>query len=112
MQICAHLVDQLPSFLDGHRARLVRPTTPLTHAWGSPPIVLRCGVDRPAGYSPSSAQTTDVDGVSWFQQVHANIVTWTAVRHDTNIELDVPTAYDAQGGFLVELGKSIRASIP
>ena len=112
MQACARLVDYLPPRLDGHRSRVISPVTPLTHAWGTPAIVMRCGVPRPSGYSPESAQTTDVDGVLWYQQVQGDIVRWTAIRHDTNVELLVPTSYDAQGGLLVELGHAIKQRIP
>jgi hypothetical protein len=110
--ICARLVDRLPTHLDGHRSRVVQPASPLTHAWGDPPIILRCGVAKPVGYSSTSVQTADVNGVQWFQQVGPAIVRWTAVRRSANVELAVPTSYDAQGGLLVELGAAIRASIP
>jgi hypothetical protein len=80
----------------------------LVHAWGSPPSGLRCGVPEPAGYDPGSPQTATVDGVIWFQQIGSKAVTWTAIRHDADVELIVPTSYDAQGGFLVELGKSLK----
>ena len=110
--ICARLVDRLPTHLEGHRSRVVDPASPLTHAWGDPPIVLRCGVAKPPGYSASSIQSTDVDGVVWFQQIQPKVVRWTTVRHGANIELDVPTSYDAQGGFLVALGSAIRAAFP
>ena len=36
-------------------------------------------------------------------------VTWTAVRQDVNIELDVPISYAAQGALLVELGAAIKS---
>jgi hypothetical protein len=110
--ICARLVDRLPTHLDGHRSRVVEPPSPLTHAWGQPPVVLRCGVPVPAGYSQTSVQTTAVDGVLWFEQIGAGTVRWTAVRRQANVELVVPTSYAAQGGLLVELGVAIRASIP
>ena len=84
----------------------------MTHAWADPPIVLRCGVAKPAGYSPTSVQTAEVDKVLWYQQVGATTVRWTAVRRQVNIELDVPTSYADQGGLLVELGSAIRATIP
>ena len=110
--VCARLVDRLPTHLDGHRSRVVEPASPLTHAWGDPPIVLRCGVPKPAGYSPDSVQTAEVDNVQWFQQVTAKTVHWTAIRTNVNIEVDVPTSYAAQGALLVELGGAIRTSIP
>ena len=108
---CARLVNYLPSQLDGHRSRVVEPRSPLVHAWGSPPIVLRCGVPEPASYDPGSRFTATVDGVIWFQQTTAKRVTWTAIRHSADVELIVPTSYDAQGGFLVELGKALRQTI-
>ena len=108
---CAHLVDYLPSRLDGHSSRLVRPRSPLVHAWGSPPIVLRCGVPQPATYDPGSPQTASVDGVIWFQRIGRTAVTWTAIRRTADVELTVPRSYDAQGGFLVELGKALKQAI-
>jgi hypothetical protein len=39
-------------------------------------------------------------------------VTWTAVRTSANVELAVPTSYDAQGGFLVELARAIKTAVP
>jgi hypothetical protein len=109
---CAALVNYLPAKLDGHGSRVVSPRSPLTHAWGHPPIVLRCGVPRPAGFNPDSAYTADVNGVLWFQHVGAHVVTWTAVRTSANVELAVPTSYDAQGGFLVELARAIKTAVP
>jgi hypothetical protein len=109
---CAQLVDYLPSLLDGQRTRVVEPRSPLVHAWGNPPVVLRCGVPRPPGYSRSSPLTTSVDGVLWFQQLADDGVHWTAIRHDANLELVVPRSYDAQGGFLAELDPPIKRTIP
>jgi hypothetical protein len=117
MVYCARLVDQLPNRLDagGHRSlspRLVQPRSPLLHAWGHVPVVLRCGVPKPAGYQSDSAQTTDVNGVLWFQQLDGDTVIWTAIRRNTNVELRVPTSYQGQGAFLVDLGPAIQAAIP
>jgi hypothetical protein len=110
-EACAKLVNYLPASLAGHHARVVRPISPLVHAWGSPPIVLRCGVPQPAGYSPASPQTAVVNGVSWFQQIDGSTVTWTAIRHEADVQLIVPTSYEAQGAFLVALGASIAKTI-
>jgi hypothetical protein len=108
---CARLVNYLPAILDGKRSRVVQPKSPLVHAWGSPPIVLRCGVPQPADYDPGSPQTATVDGVVWFQDIGRTSVTWTAIRRTADVELVVPTSYEAQGGFLVELGKSLKQTI-
>ena len=105
---CARLVDYLPATLDGHHSRVVRPRSPLLHAWGSPPIVLRCGVPQPAGFSPISPQTAVVNGVTWFQQLDVDQVRWTAIRHAADVELIVPKSYDAQGGFLAALTRAVK----
>jgi hypothetical protein len=109
---CAALVDYLPALLEGKHTRPLTTRSPLVHAWGAPPIVLRCGVPTPAGYSRGSTQTADVDGVSWFQQIGRDVVRWTAVRRTANVELDVPKSYPAQGGFLVVIGAKLRAALP
>jgi hypothetical protein len=108
---CAHLVDHLPSILDGLRSRVLTPRSPLTHAWGKPPVILRCGVNKPPGYDPASTQVATVNGVAWFQQVGPDAVHWTAVRHNANVDLEVPTSYQAQGGYLVDRAEAIKQSI-
>jgi hypothetical protein len=109
---CSHLVNYLPARLDGHHTRVVEPRSPLVHAWGSPPIVMRCGVPEPAGYSRRSPQTATVDGVVWFQEISGKTVTWTAIRKSAYVALIVPTAYPAQGGVLVELGAALKRGLP
>jgi hypothetical protein len=109
---CARLVDHLPNQLEGLNSRLVTPRSPLVHAWGSRAVVLRCGVPTPAGYNPDSVSTAAVNGVQWFQQVFPKRVVWTAVRKTANVELTVPTSYDAQGGFLVDIGAAVTATVP
>jgi hypothetical protein len=109
---CARLVNYLPAVLDGEHSRVVEPRSPLVHAWGSPPIVMRCGVPQPPDFDPGSPQTATIDGVTWFQQIRSRDVRWTAIREKADVELIVPTSYESQGGFLVELGGAVRKTIP
>jgi hypothetical protein len=117
VELCDHLGNQLPSTLNSLHDRVTEPESPLVHAWGSPAVVLRCGVSRPAGYSPAASPTTAVDGVRWFQQVGPKIVTWTAIRRGpggrgaTYLSLAVPTHYQAADGFLVELADPIKSAL-
>jgi len=111
--VCNRLNDQLPNLLEHLQSRPTRPRSPLVHAWGNVhPVVLRCGVPVPSGYSDSSPQTAKVNDVTWFQQVEGDHVVWTAIRKGVNIELTVPTHYEAQGAFLVDVGNAISATIP
>ena len=110
---CSRLVEHLPNQLENLNSRLVSPRSPLVHAWGDKhPVVLRCGVPKPSDYDPNSPSTAAVNGVDWFQQVSPRQVVWTAVRKTANVELTVPTSYDAQGGFLVEVGAAVAATVP
>jgi hypothetical protein len=109
--ICDRLNDRLPNLLERLQSRPTRPRSSLVHAWGGRyPVVLRCGVPTPPGYSDSSPFTAQVNGVTWFQHVAGSIVTWTAIRHDVNIELAVPKHYQGQGAFLVDIGNAIQAA--
>jgi Protein of unknown function (DUF3515) len=115
---CAHLNNALPQRLESLKPRVITPRTPLVHVWGSPAVTLSCGVAVPAGYSASSSETTEVDGVRWFQQRGATVVTWTALRpgviagRTTNVSLQVPTHYQAQGAFLVALAQPLKTALP
>jgi hypothetical protein len=111
--VCNRLNDLLPNLLEHLQSRPTRPRSPLVHAWGNThPVVLRCGVPTPARYSPSSPQTALVDNVTWFQQLEGDHVVWTAIRKDIDVELTIPTHYQGQGAFLVDVGAVISDAIP
>ena len=118
LEPCTHLGNQLPANLTDLHSRPTSPQSSLTHAWGRPPITLRCGVPRPPHFFPASSPTLDVDGVRWFQAVGADVVTWTAIRpgpapeHRIYVELKVPTSYAASDGFLVALAKPLEKALP
>jgi hypothetical protein len=88
------------------------------HAWGSPAVVLTCGVPAPAGYSATSSQTAGVNGVQWYEQPGTSIVTWTAIRPGRRgvppvyLALQVPTHYQGQGAFLVDLARPLKQALP
>ncbi|MDQ6651053.1 MAG: DUF3515 domain-containing protein, partial [Actinomycetota bacterium] len=86
--------------------RAVDPASPRSAAWGKRAVVLRCGVDRPAGYR-AGVEPVEVDGVAWFQHLAGDVVEWTAVDRPVYVELTVPATYSAQGGFLVALAGPI-----
>jgi hypothetical protein len=115
---CSHLGNVLPQRMESLRPRVISPRSPLVHAWGSPPVVLTCGVATPAGYSATSSETTAVDGVRWFEQPGPKTVVWTALRpgdsraQPVNVRLAVPTSYQAQGAFLVDLAQPLKTALP
>lgn len=94
---CQHLLAALPERL-GTRPRtpLAAPVPPGTVAWRLPedpePIVLRCGVTRPAGFTVA-AELQVVDGVNWFEvRDHRAAGTWYAVDRGAYSALTLPDA--------------------
>ncbi|GAA2457574.1 hypothetical protein GCM10010191_91660 [Actinomadura vinacea] len=108
-RLCAGL--RLPERVHGQPRRDTSPESPLTAAWGSPAIALRCGVPRPAALQPAS-QLVTVNGVDWFGQPEGRPVTFTAVSRQAYVEVTVPAKYSPPGDVLIELGQAISATIP
>lgn len=101
---CTGLLEKLPDQLgDYRRAPLVDPAPAGAAAWqrddGGEPLVLRCGVERPADFVVG-APLTVVDAVSWFRvQDAADVVgaentdraTWFAVDRPVYVALTLPS---------------------
>ena len=87
---CARLADELPDELDGRERLDTVPTSPRTAAWGDPPVVLRCGVERPPGLRGS--EVTEVDGVGWVLAERPAAYVFTTVGLPTYVEVSVPDA--------------------
>ncbi|SEG87178.1 Protein of unknown function [Thermomonospora echinospora] len=108
-RLCAGL--RLPERVHGQERRETSPESPLTAAWGSPAIALRCGVPRPAAMRPDAALVT-INGINWFPYPADRPVTYTAVGRQAYVEVTVPAKYEPAGDVLIELGDSIKATIP
>ncbi|MFI6520267.1 DUF3515 domain-containing protein [Spirillospora sp. NPDC050679] len=108
-KLCGGL--RLPEKVHGQERRDTSPDSPLTAAWGSPAIALRCGVPRPPTLRPAS-QLQTINGVDWFGYPSDNPVTWTAVSRQAYVEVTVPAKYQPAGDVLIELGDAIRATVP
>jgi hypothetical protein len=110
---CAALARELPSRLGGLARRAVVPSSPLTAAWGNPPIVLRCGVPFPAALAPTAVLTV-VNGVAWFPQPAGSATPsrFTAVGREAYVDLGVPARYAPAGPLLVTISNAIAAAVP
>ena len=102
---------RLPEKVHGQERRDTSPDSPLTAAWGSPAIALRCGIPRPPQLRPASELVT-INGVDWFGVPADRPVTFTAVGRQAYVEVTVPAKYNPAGDVLIELGPSIKATIP
>lgn len=92
---CGRLLAALPDELDGGdtgglgRRALVAPAPPGTAAWGDAPVVLRCGVDRPAELTATS-RLLDVDGVQFLELPGPGASSWVAVDRPVYVVLTLP----------------------
>ena len=114
-RLCQAFSRRLPGTLNGHGRRAVSPRSPLTAAWGDPPIVLRCGVPRPAGMAPT-AELTVVNGISWFPAGSAATgsgpAVFTEVGRQARVELTVPASDEPAADLLVRISDMISSEIP
>ena len=106
---CARLATALPAKLDGRSRRSTKPASSLVTAWGSPAVVLRCGVPVPVG---DAGQHVTVDGVSWLTDGPAHgLVVWTTTDRTTGLELSVPDSIDDQENLLGDLAPVVTATL-
>lgn len=87
---CRPLLRALPSRLDDRPARSVRSASRSVAAWGEPPVVLRCGVPRPAGFVLAAPNVVEVNRVTWFVRELGERNVWTAVDRPVYVEVTVP----------------------
>ncbi len=103
----------------GAPRRSVRPASRLTAAWGDPAVVLRCGVPRPPGLTPTSEvieiRTGDAGaGVSWWLRETRTAYHFTSVGRRAHVEVTVPAtiAREEAAGPLVDLAAAVARSDP
>lgn len=114
---CAGLIGTLPEKLgDYRRAPLVEPAPAGAVAWqrddGGEPLVLRCGVERPADFVVG-APLTVVDSVSWFRvqdPSDADRATWFAVDRPVYVALTLPS--DSGPDAIQTVSKAVTATLP
>ena len=117
---CAALLAALPMALPADDGPL--PPRPIadpapagTRAWAAAPrpVVLRCGLTRPAELSPTSA-LLEVNGVQWLRLDDASpqpeIASWVAVDRPVYVVLTAPTT--AGSGPLQTVADAIRQTLP
>ncbi|HZG94756.1 MAG TPA: DUF3515 family protein [Mycobacteriales bacterium] len=109
---CARLADRLPESLGADLdRRRTDPASPLVTAWGSPAVVLRCGVGNDSGY-PVGAQLLHANSevVGWWQSRRGNDVLWSTPTAPIRVELVVPAKYESHGGMLATLSPVIESN--
>ena len=107
---CPALMEALPIDLVGEPSRRVDSDSPFAYAWGEPPVVLVCGVDRPASFTADSA-LYQINGVSWsVDDSDPDTTVWTAVDRPVYVEVQVPASIDS--GPATVLATTIAEALP
>ena len=111
---CRALSDALPAELgDFGRAPVAEPAPVGAAAWrASPdaePVILRCGVDRPAEFVIGSPLQV-VDDVAWFQISDQGRSTWYTVDRPVYVALTLPA--DSGPTPIQEISRAIAKSLP
>lgn len=111
--VCRSLARVLPDEVDGRARAATEPVSARTAAWGDPPVVLRCGVDKPVELTPD-AEILEVNGVEWVLRESPHDFTFTTVGRTAYVELRVPGAVHRSEATapLVDLADPVRRAVP
>ena len=121
---CRDLHRALPGKLDGRSRQDPEPRSAYTAGWGSPAIILRCGVVRPPKMvDPKVAQGGDpdavagrVNGVDWLMEKRGD-GTWrfTTANRVAYAQVSLPggmSAQDEGASVLTDLADAVKKAIP
>lgn len=106
---CAALLADLPASVAGQPRRLVEGR--VAGAWGDPPIVLRCGVEKPVTLKPTSP-CDEVNGVGWLAERQSDGYLFTTIGRKHYVSLEVPSNYEPAGDALADVAELIARHLP
>jgi hypothetical protein len=106
---CPALMELMPLELAGEQSRPVRSDSLFAYAWGEPPIVLVCGVDRPDGFV-AGVGLIQIEGVQWYVDTDdPDTTVWTAVDRPVYLQITLPSSVDSAP--VTELAAEIAAAL-
>jgi hypothetical protein len=107
---CPALMSALPLDLLGEPSRRVDSDSPFAYAWAEPPVVLVCGVERPAGYV-AGVSAIQINGVQWYVDTSDPETTvWTTVDRPVYVQVTLPASVDSAP--VTALTTPIAATLP
>lgn len=116
---CRDLVASLPSTVMDQERRDVEPAGAPAAAWGSPAIVLSCGVGKPTALRRDSSCLV-VNDVGWLASQKGvaldlnaspgGDVTFTTIGRSPYVELLVPGEWTPQGNALVDVADAVATA--
>ncbi|CAM3766415.1 DUF3515 domain-containing protein [Kibdelosporangium persicum] len=114
---CATLIQNVPATLKSGstvltKAALAEPAPPASVAWTdqrSDPVVLRCGLDKPAELTATTPLRA-IDGVSWLPVENELATTWYLADRSVYVALTVPASTGT--GPLQDISTLITRTLP
>jgi hypothetical protein len=107
---CPAVMSALPLELTGETSRRVQSDSLFAYAWGEPPVVLVCGVDRPAGFVVG-VSAIQINGVQWYVDTDdPDTTVWTTVDRPVYVQVSLPAAVDS--GPVTALSTTLAAELP
>lgn len=106
---CASIFADVPHKVAGEDSILVDGDN--AAAWGAPPIILRCGVERPEVFDEAPA-CDYIGGVDWVSETTADGFLFTTIGRRFYVSVEVPDAYDPASDALSDLADSIKRHDP
>ena len=92
---CPAVMSALPLDLQGEPSRQVQSDSPFAYAWGEPPVVLICGVERPAGFT-AGVSAIQINGVQWYVDISdPDTTVWTTVDRPVYVQVSLPAEVDS-----------------
>ncbi|MGW2763808.1 DUF3515 domain-containing protein [Streptomyces sp. NPDC001275] len=113
-ELCRNLDRELPGKVDGLSREDPRPASALTAGWGSPAIILRCGVPRPVAMDDPEADGAEVNDVGWLLQKQGDgSFRFTTTLRLAYVEVTIPAGRTDHGvAPLVDLAPAVKKAIP
>jgi hypothetical protein len=113
-KLCQNLDKVLPRTVDGLDRRDPKPASRLTAGWGTPAIILRCGVARPAEMSDPNADGVDINGVGWLLEKGSDgSFRFTTTLRTAYVEVSIPAQRSGSGmAPMVDLAPAVKSAIP
>jgi hypothetical protein len=106
---CKALFADAPQKVGGEHRILVKDDN--AAAWGAPPIILRCGVEVPEGYTATS-ECYPVGDLCWYPQKIVDGYVFTVTDRELFVSLEIPDDYQPFSDPLTDLAAAVAKHVP